>query len=215
MRKPILASLFAMMLPVSAHADVTLHLNNNVELLAFNGQAHKGTVFGTEEPIVLENGTQQIAFRYVASIEEGKDVTFVKSDVIVAKFDADDEEIHFDFPDVRTTKQAREFRKNPEFQLLDGSDSVMPFAKGTLEKNGFQLSRDYVSELQRFNQTTEPASLQLSATQVVAPVPTVRSGKVVVVDSVGKNEEEYQLHYWYQKADQETKNRFRAFINAN
>lgn len=216
-RKLFLSSVFAALLPLSAQADVTLHLNDNVELLAYNGQTHKSSVFGKEDTVVLQDGTQQLAFRYVTSFEEGKDVTFVRSDVLVVKFDAQDTDVHFEFPEYLNKHQARKFNKNPEFTIKDASDNAIAFEQGKLIKSGFQLSRDYLSELQRYNQTDMPASLNLEQTPVAetAPAkPVTRSTKVVVNDSEGINEEEYQLHYWFQKADAQTKARFKAFVNA-
>lgn len=215
-RKLFLASVLTALLPFSANADVTLHLNNNVELLAYNGQIHSSPVFGAEEPIVLEDGTQQLAFRYVKRFEEGKDVSFVQTDVIIVKFDAADTDVFFKFPEHKNKRDVRQFNENPEFSILNSEKSPIAFEQNKLLKSGFQISRDYLSEMQRFNQTDAPASLQLTDVAVVEK-PTERPAtpnrtKVVVSDDA-LNEAEYQLHYWYEKADAETKARFKAFVN--
>lgn len=217
-RKFAFASVLTALLSFGAHADVTLHLNDNIELLAYNGEAHQSSMFSKEEPVVLADGTQQVAFRYVESFEEGKDVTFVRSDVLVVKFEAKNTEIFFDFPEHKNKRQVRQFNDNPEFNILDASQNAIPFEQNKLLKSGFQLSRDYLSEMQRFNQTDAPASLQLGATEVVAqpvaqPTTTPRA-RVVVGGQDALNEVEYQLHYWFEKADAETQARFKAFVNA-
>lgn len=217
-RKFAFASVLTALLSFGAHADVTLHLNDNIELLAYNGKTHQSSMFSKEEAVVLADGTQQLAFRYVESFEEGKDVTFVRSDVLVVKFEAKNTEIFFDFPEHKTKRQVRQFNDNPEFNILDASQNAIPFEQNKLLKSGFQLSRDYLSEMQRFNQTDAPASLQLGATEVVAqpvaqPTTTPRA-RVVVGDQDALNEVEYQLHYWFEKADAETQARFKAFVNA-
>ncbi|EOD79346.1 hypothetical protein D515_01799 [Grimontia indica] len=217
-RKFAFASVLTALLSFGAHADVTLHLNDNIELLAYNGQAHQSSMFSKEEPVVLADGTQQLAFRYVESFEEGKDVTFVRSDVLVVKFEAQDTEIFFDFPEHKNKRQVRQFNDSPEFKILDGSQNTILFEQNKLLKSGFQLSRDYLSEMQRFNQTDAPASLQLGASEVVAqpvaqPTTTPRA-RVVVGGKDALNEVEYQLHYWFDKADAETQARFKTFVNA-
>ncbi|MGF1767636.1 DUF2057 domain-containing protein [Enterovibrio makurazakiensis] len=213
-RTYILASLLSALLPLSAMASVTLHVNDNVELLAYNGQSHKTTMFGGQDPVVLANGTQQIAFRFVESFEEGKDISFAKSDVLVATFNANDEDIYFAFPKIKNKREIREFNENPTFQLIDASDSPIAFEQNKLMKSGFQLSRDYVAELSRFNQTDESASLQLTVVPTVTPsTPASRGAKVVLNDSASIDEVEYQLHYWFQKASPETKAKFKAYVN--
>lgn len=215
-RKLFLASVLTALLPFSANADVTLHLNNNVELLAYNGQTHSSPVFGSEDPVVLEDGTQQLAFRYVKSFEEGKDVSFVSTDVIIVKFDAADTDVFFQFPEHKNRREVRKFNEKPEFSIVNGDNAAIAFEQNKLLKSGFQLSRDYLSEIQRFNQTDAPASLRLTDVSV-AEKPAERAAtpgrtKVVVSDDA-LNEAEYQLHYWYEKADEETKARFKAFVN--
>ncbi|WP_062663108.1 YccT family protein [Grimontia celer] len=217
-RKFAFASVLTALLSFGAHADVKLNLNDNIELLAYNGKAHKSSVFGKEESVVLQNGTQQVAFRYVESFEEGKDVSFVRSDVLVVKFDAADTEIFFDFPEHKNKRQVRQFNDNPEFAILDTNESRIAFEQNKLLKSGFQLSRDYLSEMQHFNQTDAPASLQLTASEVVsqpaAQSNTAPRARVVVGGQDALNEVEYQLHYWFEKADAETQARFKAFVNA-
>ncbi|USH01348.1 DUF2057 family protein [Grimontia kaedaensis] len=217
-RKFAFASVLTALLSFGAHADVKLNLNDNVELLTYNGKTHKSSVFGKEESVVLQNGTQQVAFRYVESFEGGKDVSFVRSDVLVVKFYAADTEVFFDFPEHKNKRQVRQFNDNPEFAILDTNESPIAFEQNKLLKSGFQLSRDYLSEMQRFNQTDAPASLQLTASEVVSQ-PKVQSNKaprakVVVGGQDALNEVEYQLHYWFEKADAETQARFKAFLNA-
>ncbi|WP_325893072.1 YccT family protein [Grimontia sp. NTOU-MAR1] len=217
-RKLALASVFAASLSFGAHAGVTVNLSDNIELLTYNGQTHKSPVFGKEEPVVLDDGTQQLAFRYVETFEEGKDVSFVRSDVLVVKFDAKDTEIFFDFPVHKNKRQVREFNENPEFKILDANKAPINFEQNKLLKSGFQLSRDYLSEIQRFNLTNAPASLQLTSTKVAVQPTTQPSkstrGRVVVGGQNALNEVEYQLHYWFEKADAETQARFKAFVNS-
>lgn len=215
-RKRFLASVLTALLPFSANADVTLHLNNNVELLAYNGQTHSSPMFGAEEPVVLEDGTQQLAFRYVKRFEEGKDVSFASTDVIIVKFDATDTDVFFEFPEHKNRREVRQFNEKPEFSLVNSDNAPIAFEQNKLLKSGFQLSRDYLSEIQRFNQTDAPASLRLTDVSV-AEKPAERTATPnrtkVVVSNDALNEAEYQLHYWYEKADAETKARFKAFIN--
>ncbi|OEE87243.1 hypothetical protein A1OQ_15715 [Enterovibrio norvegicus FF-162] len=208
-RNLFLASVLAAMLPLSVAAEVTLHANNNVELLTYNGQSHKSSMFGKQEPVILENGTQQVAFRYVESFEEGKDISFIKSDVLVVTFDANDKDVYFAFPKHKNKRQARAFNDNPNFKLVDETNSSIAFEQNKLMKSGFQLSRDYLAELSRFNQTDASASLQLTA----APSTTVPRTSHVVVGSKSIDEIDYQLHYWFEKASPEAKARFKAYVN--
>ncbi|MDD1784409.1 DUF2057 domain-containing protein [Enterovibrio sp. ZSDZ35] len=213
-RKLYLASVFSAVLPFAAHADVTLHLNQDIELLAFNGQEYQSKMFDNDNHVVLSDGTQQLAFRSIASFEKGKEVSFQKSDVIVVKFDASDEDVYLDLPEFKNKREAVAFNKNPNFQILDGEKNAIAFEQGKLIKSGFQLSRDYLAELQRYNETDQPASLQLVAVYEPKPKFEPHNSTVVVNETSVTNEVEYQLHYWYEKADAATKEKFKSFVNA-
>lgn len=66
-------------------------------------------MFDNDNHVVLTDGTQQLAFRSIASFEKGKDVSFQKSDVIVVKFDASGKDVYLDLPEFKSKREAVAF----------------------------------------------------------------------------------------------------------
>ena len=181
-------------------ADVTLHLDPNMELLVANGEEvkHNGSFTDSEGTVTLPNGENQIAFRYSYLFEDGSDDReVVESDVFIAKFSAQDTELSFLFPTFRSVRDAEEKIQDLQWSLNDiKANKAVTVGKDKLFYDGFQFTRDFVREVEDYNKTNGLASVSLS--NVANATPT---------------EAEEMLYFWYAKADEETKARFKEFVN--
>lgn len=174
----------------------------------------------------------------------GDDLVLIDTDTIVAKFNASQTELTFDLPKYRNEREARTFDQNPDWKLVNKNGQTVEVTQDKLLKGGIQLGRDYKEEIQSYNQKggsaavilQEPVAKAAPASAPVvsaAPVAATAAATTAVVSNTSqasttsqtsapvvkssgnyKNTEEEMLHYWYQKADAETKQRFiREILN--
>ncbi len=134
----------------------------------------------------------------------------------------------------------RAFNRNPEIRLLAADNTPLPFAKDKLIKEGFQLGRDYEQELAEYNSSNAPAALatlvsvpnqqaqvqpevntlppssaasseQIKQKQSQAESPAVNQQKTEAEPPMTKE----MLRYWYEKADEKTRQEFLQDIKKN
>ncbi|CAM3171134.1 DUF2057 family protein [Vibrio rarus] len=231
MYKKILLTGLALSFTAPAFADIKIDLPEHVDLLLVNGAKPiiEGGFFSSTSTAILPDGENQIVFRYQPMFKQGQKVEKVTSDVIVAKFAADDQQLKFQFPRYRNTREARQFNKNPQWQLIDKSGNQLEIAQDKLMHNGMQIGRDYAAEMVEFNASGSVAAVatansiayaavaaaQTSGTEVaVIPVsPTGAETKAPTSGASTATTEEEMLMFWYNKADDATKARFKAYIN--
>ncbi|MDD9155399.1 DUF2057 family protein [Aliivibrio sp. S4TY2] len=196
---------FCLLSSMSANAAIQLTVPDEVELLLVDNQEVelKSSFFSTTSTLELENGEHQIAFRYNPVFKQGKDNIIVSSDIIISKFSASDKELAFKFPTYNSPEKAEAFNTELNWNLIDQNGETVPFTQAQLIHHGVQVGRNIQFELAQFNSTDAPAAF--------------KEGMVTVTHKEIKNEQgentaEQMLHYWYEKADKETKERFASFV---
>ncbi|MCW8327697.1 DUF2057 domain-containing protein [Photobacterium sp. SDRW27] len=192
-------------------ADIKLDLPYSAELVLVNGYEAEGN-----DPLTLENGENQIAFRYQDGYRENGEHKLFKSDVIIVTFEGQDSAYKLEVPKLRTAQDTQKFNKRPSVSLKDSEGSDVSFAQDKLIKSGLQFGRDYEAEIAAYNQTDKPAALQaaVAVTTLPAAVPAQTAKPAVKGQQPqGKNVAENMLNYWYEQADEATRARFKARIN--
>lgn len=205
----------------SALANVVINIPSEVDVLAANGQEAEieGGFFSSTKSITLPDGENQIVFRYNPVFKQGNDQTTVTTDAIITKFTASDTELDFDLPKYRNADLARDFDRNPDWKLVDEDGNAIEVKQDKLLKPGVQLGRNYDQESVAYNKTggvaaIAPATAAVATTAAVAATPA-EAAPQMPANSQYKTTEEQMLHYWYDKADSETKQRFlQAIIQA-
>lgn len=185
----------------SAAADVTITFPTDVEMLAVNSEKPEmnGGLFSSTKSITLPDGENQIVFRYTPVFHEGGERNAVNTNAIITKFTASNTELTLEVPLYRSADQAKEFDKNPAWKLVDDTGNAVDVKQDKLIKNGVQLGRQYDTESVAYNKKGGVAAIISASAAAVIQVP---------VNSQYKTTEEQMLHYWYDKADKETKQRF-------
>ena len=210
----------ALLLTMPAFADVELSMPSNSELLVVNGNE-----VSTQDTLKLQNGINQIAFRYTGRYQHQGSQTQFQSDVIIIKFNEKNAELALTLPRIRSSSAADKFNQSPKVMLVDANDQSIHFEQGKLIKEGLQLGRDYAEEITAYNLTEQSASLQLqpegiAATQIVtapivasitqaAPKPNMPPVEKSEQINVGQ-----MLDFWYQQADEETREAFKKRIES-
>ncbi|MGV3000570.1 DUF2057 family protein [Vibrio sp. E150_018] len=186
----------------SAFANVVINIPSEVDVLAANSQKAEieGGFFSSTKSITLPNGENQIVFRYNPVFKQGNDQITVTTDAIITKFTASDTELNFDLPKYRNADLARDFDHNPDWKLVKKDGNAIEVKQDKLLKPGVQLGRNYDQESVAYNKTGGVAAIMPAATAAVA--------LKMPANSQYKTTEEQMLHYWYEKADSETKQRF-------
>lgn len=167
MYKKVLLSGLALTLAAPTFAAVTLDLTDQVDLILVNGEKPEveGGFFSSDKKVTMPDGENQIVFRYVPTYKNGKDRDEFNSQVIVAKFNAEDEQLKFEFPKYRNLREAElKFDKEANWQLLDSLDQPVAFEQDKLIHNGMQIGRDYPQELITYNANGGVAAVALTGT---------------------------------------------------
>ncbi|GAD79614.1 DUF2057 family protein [Vibrio ezurae] len=235
MYKKILLTGLALSFTAPVLADVKIALPEHVDLLLVNGAEPNvdGGFFSSSSTAVLPDGENQIVFRYEPTFKKGQEFEKMSSDVIVAKFTAKDQQLTFQFPKYRNLREARQFDKHPDWALIDKSGNKVAYAQDKLIHHGVQFGRDYQAEVMKFNTTGSAAAIETNSALAYAAVTAAQAAgtEVAVVpvspsatDNAASNNSantsanattaEEMLMFWYNKADDATKARFKAYVNS-
>ncbi|ENM5734630.1 DUF2057 family protein [Vibrio mimicus] len=202
-----LSCLLALCFAASASAKVTIDIPDTIDLLVVNGSSPKlsGGFFDATKKLELDDGEQQIVFRYSPYFSQGSDRIIIDSDVIIATFDAANQDFTFDMPKYRDAPQATKAIKKMEWQLVDQQGKAVEMRQDRLIKEGMQLGRNFEFETAEYNRKGGIAAL----TSSIATQPLTQQE----ASNAAASAAEEMLHFWYNKADEETKARFKAFVN--
>ncbi len=195
-------------MPVSTMAAVKLQLPETISIVAINGKDFEPT-----DNVELPDGLNQIAIRYVADLGRSFDAERVSSDVFVLLFRAHNTTLAIHTPEINKKHQLKKFNSQPDISILNNSGSDVDFQVSKLNKEGFQLSRNYEKELTVFNQSSSSAAVatlsHFNSTVHEQPLPIGATGKSLSDEAVLV---EQMLKYWYQHADEKTRERFKVWI---
>jgi uncharacterized protein YccT (UPF0319 family) len=178
-------------------AEIHLTTPSQFKLEVVNGEKPKN-----KNNIVLKNGENQIAFFYEDRIRAAGEDIFLTSDILLMTFEGHDQHYTITFPHFNSKKEFDRFNDKPMIKLTDSDGKTVPFEQDKLLKNGIQFNRDLVAEMAIYNRTSEPASLK-QPTSIIIP-----AGSKSEAEVAGQ-----MLDYWFSKADEKTREQFKARIN--
>ncbi len=208
-----IVGLAALMSANVAMAEVKLVFPDTVDILVANEYGvnmESGGLFSSTKSVTLPDGVNQIVFRFTPYFEQGNDRVKVPSEPIVAKFNANDTELEFQLPKYRDARQAEANIDTMEWSLTDEAGTPVRIIEDKLIKHGFQMSRDLQREIQDYNRKGK--GVAVLATSATADVDTAMKSATESVAN-GDSTAEEMLHFWYEKADAETKARFKKYVN--
>jgi len=208
----------------SVLADAVLSVGDGVSVIPHNGKELSDSDFLTgSKHLQLNNGTNQMLVRYSGELSSG-DGDIEHSHAFVLLFNAlDNQSLILSAPKIRKQRDLDSFNRKGNWSLQDSTRTAVSYQHAVLIKEGFQLSRDYVQELANFNQTKSAAALQKYPSQTSAPVPapvirtTTAVNTIDTADTLTSGVSEpmplQMLKYWYNNADSNSRNDFKAWIN--
>ncbi|WP_299136072.1 DUF2057 family protein [uncultured Vibrio sp.] len=201
-------------------ADVTIEVPSSadalVEVLAVNEAKPdlEGGFFSSSKTITVPDGVNQIVFKYQLAFSQGNDREFVDSDTIIATFDATDTTVTFDMPKFRNTNEAKKGFQNLDWKLVDENQNAISVKQDKLIKDGMQIGRKYPQEAKEYNQKGGIAALAMGTAAGGATAAVVQPVTLPAkIDANASNTAEEMLYFWYEKADAETKQKFKEYVN--
>ncbi|GLT15836.1 DUF2057 family protein [Vibrio algivorus] len=188
------------------HAEVQIPIPDSVNLLVVNSlkpKVEKGGLFGTDT-LILPDGENQIVFKFQPGVMENDTLRRVYSDVIVAKFTAQDDELTFVLPEYRDLNQARNEINDFEWSLVDTQDNAIDVKKEPLSTTGVQLGRNFIEDVMDYNMRGGVAAITTGS--VVA--------KSLPMNTQTKPDSENisQLKAWYLKANEQERKDFQIWL---
>jgi uncharacterized protein YccT (UPF0319 family) len=199
---------------VVVNAEVTLKADDIIHVLSVNASSPEVTthgLFSSDRTIHLPNGVNQIVFRYEPYFDadvgdQGRRVT-VSSKAIIARFEAKDTELKFEVPYFRSADKAEAQIDNLKWSLIDESGKQVDVVEDVLVKSGIQSGRNYSREAEDYNRHGKGVA-------VIAPFGgTSMSVAPVAGDADSSATAEEMLLFWYHKADDQTRARFKEYVN--
>ncbi|MFV0447038.1 MAG: DUF2057 family protein [Vibrio sp.] len=203
-----LSYFLAIVFSATAAAKVTIEVPSSIDVLVVNGAkpSTSGSLFSSTKSLELEDGQNQIVFRFEPFFNEGNDRVIVESDVVIAKFTAQEKELTFSLPEYRDAKAAQKNIKSFEWSLMDKNGSLVKVDQDRLVKQGMQIGRNYYQEASEYNRTGAIASIA----DATSPV-----GNIAVQGVAADSTAEEMLHFWYNKADEKTRARFKEYVKGH
>lgn len=193
-----------------SYADNILLLEEGVNLIAVNGsEVNSDKLFNGSNNYKLLNGSNQILVNYTAEVKKGGDFEIEQSKAFVLLFESNNSQITLAAPTIERIKDLEKFEQNKNWILKNSAGNSIPYKVNIIEKGGFQLSRDFEEELEKFNQSNATASLPKS--QIILPNNT--NNKPTKNNVIKKeNMAMEMLIYWYNQADLNTRKSFKELI---
>ena len=196
-RAPLLLLLGLLATPLHA---AELLLASELVVDAVNGEKRTNLLFGNAAKLTLAAGEQRLLVRYKDLFELGADEhEVVSSEALLLAFTLPAEgnyQLQLDAPS--NVKAARAFAKAPQLRLID--------AKGQ------PIAMTILTEAQQQQLWQAAATPTASATATTAVPAAIGATAVTAAAAAQGNGEQQmvseQLHYWWQKADAQTRQQF-------
>ncbi|WP_223268815.1 YccT family protein [Marinobacter nauticus] len=197
--------LLAALIPLPALAEVQLTLGACVNVQAVQDSEQTA---GSGQSLTLADGTQQLVVECTTEI--GREEVLETSDAFVVRFEAADTALALSAPEIESRNQMDAFNQQGNWQLTDRQGREVAFTADVLEKEGFQLVRDYARELAAYNRSGAKAA-------VAAPGLITNQDGLLLDSHVDPDQEmvSRMLRYWYLKADEQTRKEWDSWVDSS
>ncbi|MFO7749694.1 MAG: DUF2057 domain-containing protein [Desulfobacteraceae bacterium] len=207
-----------------AWAGIRLELPKQMTAVAVNGEKSK-----VQGRLNLPDGINQVVVQFIgilgSNYDDDADIGY--SDPFVVKFEARNQTLEMVIPHIKRSLDLEKFNRESDIRIVDSASRTVHSDIAKLEKDGIQLFRDFEKELEVFNKRESPAAVNISSAVSKAAVPAetslakvlsnTRSADTEQIEFIplqpDKNMAEKMLKYWYQQADETTRERFKRWIS--
>lgn len=201
----------------AGYAKINFQVDSHIDLLLINGKKPNVDYYPLSGIHTLENGENQIVFRYIHSFDKGGYLELVESDIIIAKFKAEFTQLKIESKSYSSAEKARKEISQLQWSLIDvPTNESIPYISDKLETKGFALGRDYEMALYEYNLTNAPAAVNQLAkddiiTSLAQSVPaTTPASSAAPSPTTGAHDAALLL--LYEQADDNTKQKIKQYM---
>ncbi len=207
-------------------AKVGITLPENTEPLLLNGKKIE------KQELENSNGIQQLVFKFHDNYRQYGSQKRFSSEAIIVTFSAIDNQYQIKLPNINSAKAAQKFNSTPQVEIVDKQGKSLEYKIDKLIKKGLQLGRDYQQEIQQYNLNEGIAAVEQPFNHTAIPItpvlpvitpnvkqaiekPTQNATKAEIAPTSDSQINVGQmLDFWYQQADEATKEAFKKRIQA-
>ncbi|MGO1295791.1 MAG: DUF2057 family protein [Vibrio sp.] len=148
-----------------ANANVTLEFPSEVNLLVTNMEKpniDSGLLERTKS-VTLPDGVNQIVFQYIPGFLDKNDMKKAYSEVIIAKFKAQDDTVTLKVPDYSNYHTAKTHIKKLDWTLQSNStDQAIDKTEDVLKVTGITIGHDYIEDAVTYNRKGGKAAVLIN-----------------------------------------------------
>ncbi len=147
------------------------------DILAVNEQGPGSLFFlGTKEVKLGDSGQQQVVVRFKSArsstnTEDSRGIAESQPIILLFKIDGL-KSVELKLPNLYSAKSIDKFARHPKVSLVDSQGDPVKLKQDEMVKSGFQMGRNYVTEVKEYNQAGGVAALTSGAV-VATSVATV------------------------------------------
>ncbi|MBO9482108.1 DUF2057 domain-containing protein [Salinisphaera sp. G21_0] len=217
----LLGALLISTLAMPVIADNTLVLPEKTKLLVLDGK--DADHLGSKKDLSLGNGRHQLVFQLKTLVRDGGDTKMFTTSPYIMTFDlSGDQTYTINAPRLKTTRDTDKLSQSPkaQFSITNSKGQTIPYEFSVLNKSGLLIGGDTVEDIQKFNLSDSPAAVRAMAGTVYIANPQGVSYQVaqsrpsvMPAPATAQPMSESMLQYWYNQADETTRERFLQWIS--
>lgn len=176
--KQLFAAVALVLVSSMANAQVTIHTDNRVEILAVNQQINQ-IPKKAKGDLKIANGRNQVLLRVTAMVDGNGGKQKFNSNPMVVTFDASNETLLFETPlAIRDQRGVRKFEKQPTVKVTRNGQPVTIITEQIFNQS-FALIHDYDAMLEEYNLAGGVAAISVQT-------PTLRNNDKLQSHKVSK-----------------------------
>ena len=218
----LLGALLVSTLAMPVIADNTLVLPEKTKLLVLDGK--DADKLNGKKDLSLGNGRHQLVFQLKTLVREGGDTKMFTSSPYIMTFDlSGDQAYTINAPKLKTARDTDKLSHSPkaQFSITNAKGQKVPFEFSVINKSGLLIGGDTVEDIQKFNLSDSPAAVREMAGTVYIATPQGISYQVtqqsqpsvMPAPATAQPMSESMLQYWYNQADETTRERFLKWVS--
>ncbi|MFH6907889.1 DUF2057 family protein [Vibrio fluvialis] len=171
---------------------------------------------GSDTQIELPDGTNQIVFKYQPQFEIKDNIKVAYSDVIIAKFESNNDTLNFQLPKFKSFREAQKEISPLTWTLVKQDGADVDLYEDVLVSNGVQIGRNYVEESKDYNIAGGAAAVVVSYVTVNQFQQPVNQQNVkAIVHSTNPNDSQMVdlLKTMYMKASPSERTAFEKWVD--
>lgn len=212
----LLGALLVFSLAMPVIAGNTLIFPEKTKLLVLDGKGAEKLNKMSHVSLSLSDGRHQLVFQLKTLVREGGDSKMFTSSPYIMTFDlAGDQTFTITAPKLKTVRDTDKLSRSPktQFSITNQKGQTIPFELSVLNKSGLLIGADTVEDIQKFNLSDNPAAVREMAGIVYIATPQgvsyqVAQQSVMPAPTTAQPMSENMLQYWYNQADEVTRERF-------